>query len=223
MMKKKPMNRPTLPAMAVARRRLSVGAPHDGAKHPAAVEWKAGNQVKDHQREIDESQVAHQGEQRNQARRQRLQEREEHRQRKTHRGPGDGDPKLGLGAGRLRADLGDAAENEQGDTADGDLIAQGYNRMPQFVQQHAHEEHNRRDRADYPILRRRPALELLRKIALRQRPGEQHKDQEPGVVQPDGDADNASQGNHVPVHDVPPHCQSQISGMSSPCFATYCL
>ena len=58
-----------------------------------------------------------------------------------------------LGVRRFSVDLRHAAEEKEGDVVDRDPIAYRHDRVPQLVQQHAHEQHQRGDGAEDPALR----------------------------------------------------------------------
>ena len=50
-------------------------------------------------------------------------------------------------------------------------ISQRHHGMPQFMEKHAHEEHDGRQYAHEPIQQRRPVFKLGRIVTLRQQPG----------------------------------------------------
>jgi len=104
--------------------------------------------------------------------------------RETHERARARNKKLGDGAGRLRPNLSDAPEEEKRNATHWNFVPQRDHRVPQFMEQHAHEEHDGRHRAHEPVQQRRPVLELGGIIVIRQHPSEQGEDHKPGVVQP---------------------------------------
>ena len=99
---------------------------------------------------------------------------------------------IGIGAGWFGAKEGDAADDKERDASHRKYVAHRHYRMSQLVQQDAHKQHNGCHPAHDPILDRGPVLKFGWVVADRHCPGEQHKNQKPGVVQSDGDAQNAS-------------------------------
>ena len=94
--------------------------------------------------------------------------------------------------------------------------------MPQLMQQDAYKHQDGGRRTHGPVLRHGPVGKFGGKVARGQRPGEQHKDQEPRIIQPDRNSQNPSQRNGVSVHtrcSLCRHCGSNgspIPRVSSP-------
>ncbi len=108
--------------------------PDDGPQHTPAIERKAGDQVEESQDEVD----FHQIEGRSSQDRELLPEEVDGAEKA---GEGEADDRAGNGNAELRArglgltgNLGDAAEGEQSDALDGDMVAHGDDRMTQLVQ-----------------------------------------------------------------------------------------
>ena len=128
---------------------------------------------------------------------------EQHGQRQAHDGSGDSNEEFRLGARRFRANLSHATKDEQRDAAHRHLEPQGDHRMSQFVEQYTPKEHDRSGGAHEPIQKRRPVPKLGGIVTARQHPGEQRKNQEPGIIQTNGDSHYPAQRNIVPGHESP--------------------
>ena len=72
---RKAKNRPTVGSDEGRAAHISCDRPHDGPEHAAAVEWVAGNEVEQHQRQVDVGQVLCQTQERFNAADQRLRPR----------------------------------------------------------------------------------------------------------------------------------------------------
>jgi len=154
------------------------------------VEGIAGNEVEQHQGRVDVGKVFNQTQEGFDAGNQRLHRVEYDRKDQTHERTGNRDKKLRNGAGRLRPDLCDTPEEEKRNAAHRNLIPQSNNRMPEFMEEHTHKEHDRSRRSHDPVQDRRPVLELSGIITTRQHPGEQPEDHKPGVIQTNRDPEN---------------------------------
>ena len=108
---------------------------------------------------------------------------EKDRQRETDERACDRNKKLGDGARRFRPDLSNTPEEEKRNTAHRNFVPQRHHRMPEFMEQHAHKEHDGRYRAHQPVQQRRPVLEFVGIVAIRKHPSEQRKDYKPRVIQ----------------------------------------
>ena len=162
---------------------VSRDRPHDGPEHATAVERVAGNQVEQHQGQVDVGQVLCQTQEGFHAGYQRLHRVEKDRQGQAHQRARDRNKKLGDGAGRFRPNLSDAPEEEKRNAAHRNFVPQRHHGVPQFMEQHAHKEHDGRHRAHEPVQQRRPVLELGGIVTTRQHPSEQREDHKPGVIQ----------------------------------------
>ena len=152
---------------------ISRDCPHDGAEHTTAVEWVAGNEVEQHQGQIDVGEVLCQTQEGFNVTDQRLHSIEKGRQDQAHERARARNKKLGDGAGRFRPNLSDAPEKEKRNAAHRNFVPQRDHRVPQFMEEHAHKQHHSRHCAHEPVEQRRPVLELGGIIIIRQHPSEQ--------------------------------------------------
>ena len=75
---------------------------------------------------------------------------------KAGEGADAGDDEFHEGRSGLAADVGDAAEDKEGDAFDGDAAVDGEDAMGKFVDENGDEEEDGGDGAYQPLLRRRP-------------------------------------------------------------------
>ncbi len=69
----------------------------------------------------------------------------------AHERPRNRDEKLGNGAWRFPPNLSDTPEEEKRYAADRNFVLQRYDRVPQFMKEHAYKEHQGRRRAHEPV------------------------------------------------------------------------
>lgn len=97
--------------------------PHDGSKHPAAIQRKTRDQVERNKCKVDIGQILDQAPERLNAGNHRLHCVEKDCQGKAHDWAGNRDKKLGDGTGRLGPDLGNPSEDEERNSAHRNFIA----------------------------------------------------------------------------------------------------
>ena len=167
---------------------VARNGPHDGTEDATTVERVTGNQIKQHQSQVDVGQILGQPPQWLTVDNHRLHRVEKDCQGKTYEGARDRDEELCDGTGWFSPNLSDPTEEEQRDAAHRNVVPQRYHGMPQFMEQYAHKEHDGRHRAHEPVQQRRPVLKLVWIVIARQHPGEQREDQEPGIIQTNRDS-----------------------------------
>ena len=162
--------------------------PERGAQHPTTVQRKARDHVERSQQQIDAAQIGKGSRQYCKIGEYCSQSTKERGQTQTRQRSGDGDAKLGTSSGRLAPDLGHTAKDEQGDTFDRHLLAQGQNRVAQFMEKHRSKEEYGSNPTYNPVCGRGPPRILLRKVAGGERPRHKNGDQEPAGMQLDRNA-----------------------------------
>ena len=125
--------------------------PNNGAKHAAAIEWIAGDEVEQPKGQVDIRQVLDQTEKRLTESSHGLERVEQDPEAHANEGTHDGDQKLSRGTWGLGLDLRDAAENEERNAPHGNAVSERDHGMPKFMQENAHKKHDRSDRPHDPI------------------------------------------------------------------------
>ena len=186
----------TRPRSAAARVALTTSPliPQTTAREDApAVHGVAGNQVESADRNVrvGEIQEERAGRRVGVAQSQ-MSPIEDPAQRDAHDRACDGDDPLGHGAGSIPADLSDPAEEEECDAGNRDAVAPRRHAVPKLVGEHAGEEDSTGHDGYGPVLFRR-GLVAAREEVRGQRVAEPREDEQPAVVNPDGDSGDASE------------------------------
>ena len=88
-------------------------------------------------------------------------------------------------------DLGEAAEDEQRDGSDGNVVAERHDAVAELVENHRGKKQQAGDDSERPVLRGSP-VRMLRRELRAQRKRDQGENDEPARVQVDRDAEDAS-------------------------------
>lgn len=158
-------------------REVARGRPHDRAQHAPTVQWEPRQQVEHAEDEVHDGEVEdHLG------RIPRQHPRgggQHHAQRNRCRGSGDRDTELLASRPHLAIDVGNAAENEEGDRGDTHPVVQRHKGVGEFVQQDREEEGGSRREASQPPLARTPAGDQIGQHAALEVPRDQPEDDQP--------------------------------------------
>ncbi len=186
--------------------------PEDRPEDAPAVEREGGQQVEDREHQVQEPEVRQDDDQRRRragALGEHARAVEQGGERAAHDRSGDGHQELRPGVRRLAAELGDAAEDEEGDAADRHVEAPGDQRMRQFVQDQRCEEEDRADKRHGPVGRRRLAFQDRGKDGLGERPDDDRHEDQPGRVHVDVEAEKAKKRDLSTEHRTPTNIPSR--------------
>jgi hypothetical protein len=188
--------------------------PDDRPQDPPTVQREARDQVKEPQDQVDAHQPDAGRGQVGDGPVQPPEASEEPGHAETGQRSDDGHAELRARILRLPGDLRHSAEDEQSDALDGDAVAQGDDRVAEFVDQDRSEEEDAGQGTQPPVGGAGQRWVLRWEIPDRQGPGDQSEDQEPTDVQPHRDAQNSAQFD-VRFHSYPPFSASATSSSRS--------
>ena len=177
--------------------------PDAGSEHPASIQGISGYQIECGQDKVDVHQILGNGHHAGRCAGKHGSapepQRNQHRDQRTC----DGNQELCLRGRRLTFDLCHAAENEQGDLRDRDTVPQCDYAMAELMHQDRDEKQEGRNDSQDPVLPHGHVAEHRREISLRQRPGEERKNNEPGHMDPQRYPKNAPDLPGLTHHPLP--------------------
>src|SRR5262249_5564922 len=188
--------------------------PHDRSQHAAAVERESRNQIEDRQRDVDVGEPTENGGRtRHRGWPEGIDDTGEQPTYDADRDAGDRprnrNQELFTRRGSVLLDLSDAAEREQRDAADRDAADPGHTRMRELVQDDADKEKESRRERQAPDNSRRP-IRVDRRELTRQRQRDQPCDDEPAVMETDGNAEPAAEADARLHGNAPPRRGSEF-------------
>ena len=177
---------------------VAVVPPQQGPQHPATVQRRAGQQVERRQQPVHDGEPlrGRDGHRRRAHRTgQRSRAQEDTGRQCAGRGPGQRDPQIGAGVGRLAFQFGDPAQHPQGDRPHAHPVSAGHHRVRRLVGQQRGKEEHRPSHSGRPIQPMSLVRDRARQDAGPQQPADQHQD----------DTDRPVRAHRDPGHPAKPY------------------
>ena len=174
---------------ARSSRKVFGFAPHDSAENSAAIQGKAWDQVEGGQAKVYVGQPARERTQNFAARKHFLENKKYAKQKETRHGAGNGNVEFLNSFGRIPANAGDTAENEERDGDDANFVVLRDDAVRKLVKQNGAKKEQAGEQAHSPLFRLVPVRVILRELCGKGK-RDQRKDNQPAGMQVDGNAEN---------------------------------